>query len=95
MIAAGLVPEETKHNGHRRALFHDYSRPGVYMITLVTEGRQRVFGCIEGHTRGMRGTDAIIKAVYLFYVQTYRFPMSCEKTVVISLALSFPLWPTP
>ena len=58
MIAAGLVPEETKHNGHRRALFHDYSRPGVYMITLVTEGRQRVFGCIEGHARGMRGTDA-------------------------------------
>ena len=33
MMAAGLVPEETKHNGHRRAHFHDYSRPGVYMIT--------------------------------------------------------------
>ena len=57
MIATGLVPEETKHNGHRRAHFHDYNRPGVYMITLVTEGRTRVFGIIEGHTRGKRGTE--------------------------------------
>ena len=57
MIAKGLVPEETKHNGHRRAHFHDYNRPGVYMITLVTEGRNRVFGIIVGHTRGKRGTE--------------------------------------
>ncbi len=56
MMAAGLVPEETKHNGHRRAHFHDYNRPGVYMITMVTEGRQRLFGQIVGHTRGLKGT---------------------------------------
>ena len=57
MMAAGLVPEETKHNGHRRAHFHDYNRPGVYMITMVTEGRQRLFGQIVGHTRGPKGTE--------------------------------------
>jgi len=57
MIAAGLVPEETKHNGHRRAIFHDYNRPGLYMITMVTEGRQRLFGQIVGHTRGPKGTE--------------------------------------
>ena len=57
MIAAGLVPEETKHNGHRRAHFHDYNRPGVYMITMVTEGRQQLFGQIVGHTRGLKGTE--------------------------------------
>ena len=57
MMARGLVPEETKHNGHRRAHFHDYNRPGVYMLTLVTEGRQRLFGSIVGHTRGQRGTE--------------------------------------
>ncbi len=57
MIAKGLVPEETKHNGHRRAHFHDYNRPGVYMITLVTEGRARVFGTIEGNTRSKRGSE--------------------------------------
>ena len=57
MMAAGLVPEETKHNGHRRAHFHDYNRPGVYMITMVTEGRQRLFGQIVGHTRGAKGTE--------------------------------------
>ncbi len=57
MMAAGLAPEETKHNGHRRAHFHDYSRPGVYMITMVTEGRQRLFGQIVGHTRELKGTE--------------------------------------
>ena len=57
MMARGLVPEETKHNGHRRAHFHDYNRPGFYMITLVTEGRQRLFGSIVGHTRGQKGTE--------------------------------------
>lgn len=57
MMARGLVPEETMHNGHRRAHFHDYSRPGVYMLTLVTEGRQRLFGSIVGHTRGQRRTE--------------------------------------
>ena len=57
MMAAGLVPEETKHNGHRRAHFHDYNRPGVYMITMVTDGRQRLFGQIVGHTRGQKGTE--------------------------------------
>jgi hypothetical protein len=57
MMARGLVPEETKHNGHRRAHFHDYNRLGVYMLTLVIEGRQRLFGSIVGHTRGQRGTE--------------------------------------
>ena len=56
MIAAGLVPVETKHNGHRRAYFHDYNRPGVYMITIVTEGRLHLFGTLTGHTRGAKGT---------------------------------------
>ena len=56
MMAKGLTPNETKHNGNRRAFFHDYNRPGTYMITMVTEGRKRVFGCIEGHVRGKRGT---------------------------------------
>ena len=57
MIAAGLTPEETKHNGHRRAHFHDYNRHGVYMITMVIKGRQRLFGQIVGHTRGLKGTE--------------------------------------
>ena len=56
MIARGLVPAETKHNNLRRAHFHDYNRPGLYMVTLVVAGRQRVFGHIEGHTRGQRGS---------------------------------------
>ena len=55
-IAAGIVLSEIKHNGHRRAFFHDYSRPGLYMVTMVVAGRQRLFGRIVGHSRGKRGT---------------------------------------
>lgn len=55
-IAAGIVLSEIKHNGHRRAFFHDYSRPGLYMVTMAVAGRQRLFGCIVGHSRGKRGT---------------------------------------
>lgn len=56
MMAKGLTPNETKHNGNRRAFFHDYNRPGTYMITMVTERRKRLFGYIEGHVRGKQGT---------------------------------------
>ena len=30
-MAKGLVPEETKHNGHRRAHFHDYKAGYLYV----------------------------------------------------------------
>ena len=56
MMAKGLTPEETKRNGQRRAPWHDYSRPGIYMLTLVTEQRQQVFGRIEGRARAAKGT---------------------------------------
>ncbi len=56
MQAKGLVPEETRHSGHRRACWHDYGLPGIYMLTLVTEGRQRVFGTVVGRSRAAKGT---------------------------------------
>ena len=42
---------EVKPNGHRRAFHHDYCAVGTYMITIVTEGRLRLFGHIEGSAR--------------------------------------------
>lgn len=33
---------------------HDYSAPGAYMLTIVTEGRMPVFGTIEGNIRAER-----------------------------------------
>lgn len=56
MIAKGLEPAETKRNGQRRAPWHDYNLPGIYMLTLVTNQRQRVFGSIEGRSRAAKGT---------------------------------------
>ena len=48
---------ETKHNQHRRSFWHDYHEAGTYMVTMVIEGRQRLFGTIAGHASGRPGTD--------------------------------------
>lgn len=53
----GAVRREVKPNGHRRAFAHDYREPGTYMVTMVTEGRVRVFGHIEGTAKGRPGTS--------------------------------------
>ena len=45
---------ETKHNHHRRSFWHDYYQKGLYMVTMVIEGRQRLFGTIAG--QGSTGT---------------------------------------
>lgn len=52
----GLTPREVQHNGHRRAPWHDYNRPGIYMVTLVVGGRQRLFGTLAGRTRAACGS---------------------------------------
>ena len=56
MKAKGWTPADTKKNGQRRAPWHDYNLPGIYMLTLVTDQRRRVFGSIEGRSRAARGT---------------------------------------
>jgi len=48
---------ETIHNQHRRSFWHDYHQKGLYMITMVIEGRKRLFGTIVGHAGGRPGTD--------------------------------------
>ena len=55
-IATGGTPAPTKPNGQRRAPWHDYSQPGIYMLTLSIEDRQCVFGSIVGTTRAQKGT---------------------------------------
>ena len=52
----GRFRRETIHNQHRRSFHHDYHEPGLYMVTMVIEGRQRLFGRIEGSTKGKPGT---------------------------------------
>ena len=36
----------------RRCLDRDYSARGMYMVTLVTEGRRKLFGDVAGHSDG-------------------------------------------
>ncbi len=47
---------ETKHNQHRRSYWHDYHQKGLYMITMVIGGRQRLFGALVGHAHERTGT---------------------------------------
>lgn len=58
VLRLGLTPADIKHNQHRRAPWADYSGTGLYMVTLCVEGRQPVFGRLEGDIRAQRGTDA-------------------------------------
>ena len=48
---------ETIHNQHRRSFWHDYHQKGLYMVTMVIQGRKRLFGTIVGHASGRPGTD--------------------------------------
>ena len=38
----------TKHNRLRRMEKHDYTSPCIYLITVTTEGRQRLLGTLVG-----------------------------------------------
>ena len=58
VLRLGLTPADIKHNQHRRAPWADYSGTRLYMVTLCVEGRQPVFGRLEGDIRAQRGTDA-------------------------------------
>ena len=56
-ISRGTL-KATIHSMHRRSQWHDYSSPRIYMLTLVTMNRQRLFGTLIGdphlplHTSG-------------------------------------------
>ena len=58
LLRLGVTPAEIKHNQHRRAVWADYSGTGLYMVTLCVEGRQPVFGRLEGSIRAQRSTEA-------------------------------------
>ena len=40
----------------RRCLDHDYSQRGMYMVSLVTEGRQKLFGDVAGQSEAEPGS---------------------------------------
>ena len=40
----------------RRCLDHDYSARGIYMVTLVTKGRRKLFGDVAGRSDGQPGS---------------------------------------
>ena len=53
----GRFRRETIHNQHRRSFWHDYHEPGLYMLTMVIEGRKRLFGTIVGSAKGRQGSS--------------------------------------
>jgi hypothetical protein len=51
-IAAGVKIAETQHNMKRRKPWHNYSRKGTYMLTLVVEGRHALLGKVVAMPAG-------------------------------------------
>lgn len=58
LLSRGLHPHEIQHNQHRRADWKDYNGTGLYMVTLCIEGRQGLFGHLEGDVRAQRGSES-------------------------------------
>jgi len=56
LLRRGLKPHDIQHNQHRRADWRDYGATGLYMVTLCIEGRQGLFGHLEGDIRAKRGS---------------------------------------
>lgn len=48
VIAAGMEVHDVQHSMKRRTPWHDYSRKGTYMITLVVRDRDPLFGVLKG-----------------------------------------------
>lgn len=48
VIAAGMEVHDVQHSMKRRTPWHDYSRKGTYMITLVVRDRAPLFGVLKG-----------------------------------------------
>ena len=51
-IAAGMEVHEIQHSMKRRTPWHDYSRKGTYMLTLVVRGRIALLGTLKGGLEG-------------------------------------------
>lgn len=47
-IAAGMDVHEIQHSMKRRTSWHDYSRKGTYMLTLVVRERLALLGTLKG-----------------------------------------------
>ncbi len=55
-IARGMEVHETKHSMKRRSPWHDYSWRGIYMLTLVVEGRAPLLGVLKGNAEAPDGS---------------------------------------
>lgn len=51
-INAGMEVHEIKHSMKRRTPWHDYSRKGTYMLTLVVRDRVALLGTLKGNLTG-------------------------------------------
>ena len=80
-ITAGMEVHEIQHSMKRRTSWHDYSRKGTYMLTLVVRERAALFGQLKGDLKGgvapyvdrsMLGTaieEEEIRKIHHFYPQ--------------------------
>mgnify|MGYP002860147973 CR=1 FL=1 len=51
-MAAGMEVHEIQHSMKRRTSWHDYSRKGTYMLTLVVRERMPLLGTLKGCLEG-------------------------------------------
>lgn len=77
-IAKGMEIHETNHSMKRRCQWHDYHNKGIYMLTLVVDGREPLLGMLCGDTDEQA------------HVETTPLGMTIEKEEVKKISIYYP-----
>lgn len=82
-----------RHNRLRRKEGHDYAAPGIYLITVVTEGRQRILGSLVGNSPDTANVEPTTLGEYVIAAFRKMASMVTEKTGSRVQVLQYQLMP--
>ena len=80
-ILAGMEVHEIQHSMKRRTSWHDYSRKGTYMLTLVVRERMALLGALKGCMDG--GVEPYVEHSVL---GTQLLRKSCRRFIATTLS---------
>ena len=84
---------EVKHNRLRRKEGHDYAAPGIYLITVTTNGRMRILGSLVGGSPDTANVEPTTLGEYVIAAFRKMARMVTEKTGSRVQVLQYQLMP--
>jgi len=84
---------EVKHNRLRRKEGHNYAAPGIYLITVTTEGRKRILGSLVGNSPDTAKIEPTALGEYVIAAFRKMATIVTEKTGSRVQVLQYQLMP--